>query len=161
VSAARKLVAVIGKRFAGPPITVGCPCGARLEVAHGNSCTCSCGLRWDTTQIEDEYQQLLRVHRRYRTYVPTALGLATCALILALFFTGNLIGIFALLAVVLFVRSTVVRPVLGRRYAAALAQLPQWTLRPTTPSGQTVPGDDRPGSQGPVQDTPVPQDVRP
>lgn len=122
---------------AGPPITVRCPCGECHETPYGQRRTCSCGLSWDTNQIEQaDYQRLRRLHRRYHVLIPAGLGLMTCGLALALFATHNLLGLFTFLPIVLIVRSLVVRPLLTRRYTIARAQLTRWTLRPVTPQDE-------------------------
>jgi hypothetical protein len=113
----------------GPPITVRCECGERRGLAYGETWDCTCGRRWNTGQIEaEEYRRLRRMQLRFRA-VPVALGLATSVVALFFLLTGNTFSLFVLLPFALVTWGTLIRPVLRRRYAAALGELPKWELR--------------------------------
>lgn len=116
----------------GPPITVRCRCGERRDLAYGEVWQCAeCDLRWDTRQIpREQYQRIRVVQLRFRM-VPVVLGLAVAALALVFYLTGNTYSMFILIPVALMGWMTLLRPFQRNRYRRAIADLPQWRLRPT------------------------------
>jgi hypothetical protein len=119
-----------GAVLKGPPITVGCECGQKRELAYGERWECeSCGRTYDTNRIPaDQYEQIRKLSLRYRA-IPVVLG-ALIAL-LAIFFTltGNIFGVFFLLPVGLISWFVFLRPLHRKRYRAAIQTLPRWELR--------------------------------
>jgi hypothetical protein len=120
-----------GAILRGPPIAVACECGARRDLAYGESWTCEqCGRRWNTAQIPAaEYERIRRLQLRYRI-VPVALGLLVAAMAIFFTLTDNVFSVFFLLPVGLLTWFVIVRPVHRKRYRAAIADLPRWDLRP-------------------------------
>lgn len=119
-----------GAVLKGPPITVGCPCGERRELAYGQRWECGCGRRWNTNQIDrGQYARLRRTQLRYRV-LPVCIGLVTSLLALFFLLTHNTFSLFVLLPAALIGWGILLRPVHRRRYAAALGELPRWELHP-------------------------------
>jgi hypothetical protein len=120
-----------GSVIKGPPITVTCDCGERTELFYGERWTCpSCGRTYDTRQVpEAQYAQIRAVQRRFRA-VPIALGLVVAALAIFFTLTGNTFSVFVLLPLSVATWFAFIRPLHRRRYRAAIADLPRWTLRP-------------------------------
>lgn len=108
-----------------------CECGARRDVAYGEQWTCEdCGRRWDTRQIPaDDYAAIRRTQLRYRA-LPIVLGLLVAALAIFFSLTGNTFSVFFLLPISLVAWFVILRPAHRRRYRAAIADLPRWTLHP-------------------------------
>ena len=119
-----------GSVIKGPPIAVTCDCGERTELFYGERWTCpSCDRTYDTRQVpEEQYAAIRRVQRRFRV-VPIALGLVVAALAIFFTLTGNPFSIFILLPLSAATWFAFIRPLHRRRYRAAIADLPRWTLR--------------------------------
>lgn len=119
----------------GPPISVSCQCGTRRDLKYGEVWVCDdCGRRWDTTQIpREQYARIRSVQRRFRA-LPIGLGLAVACVAAFFVATGNAFSLFILLPCVLIGWMTFIRPAHRRRYRAAIADLPQWTLRADRPA---------------------------
>jgi hypothetical protein len=115
----------------GPPIAVTCECGAKRDLAYGESWTCEeCGRTWNTEQIPaEQYQQIRKLQLRYRA-VPVALATFIAALAIFFTLTGNIFSVFFLMPVGLIGWFTLVRPVHRKRYRQAISDLPRWNLRP-------------------------------
>jgi hypothetical protein len=120
-----------GAILRGPPISVTCECGAKRDLDYGARWTCDrCGRVWDTAQIpRADYDVIRRTQQRFRA-LPIGLGLFVCALAIFFTLTGNIFSVFVLLPLTLTVWFVFIRPLHRRRYRAAIAQLPQWELRP-------------------------------
>jgi hypothetical protein len=116
--------------MAGPPITVTCECGERHDLAYGDRWRCEkCGRSYDSNRIPpEEYAQVRRLQRRYRV-LPVAVGLTVLAFAMLFTLTGNIYSVFFLLPVGLMVWFVFLRPAHRRRYRAAIADLPKWSLR--------------------------------
>lgn len=119
-----------GKVRSGPAITVTCGCGEVRYLHYGEVWRCEkCGTTWNTNQIpEEEYAAVLRLQRR-QVIVPAlilVLGLATVILFMVL---GRVYGVI-LLPFAMFAWFMFVRPIQRRRFAAQMAELPKWELKP-------------------------------
>jgi hypothetical protein len=118
----------------GPPITVGCECGAKSDLAYGEEWTCEgCGRRYDTARIPaDDYARIRRLQLRFRA-LPAAFGLLVATVAVLFIVTGNVPGVFFLLPVALTTWFVFLRPAHRRRYRRAIADLPRWDLRAEEP----------------------------
>lgn len=115
--------------MAGPPITVDCACGERLRLAYGEVATCACGRRYDAGEIPAaDYAAVARTVRRYRLG-----GYALAAVLAALVLVGAVTRPAVLVLWVpfaLLLWFTLLRPLLRRRFRAAIARFPSWQLEP-------------------------------
>jgi hypothetical protein len=120
-----------GSVLRGPAITVTCECGSTRNLRYGDAWTCeSCGRRWDTRQIPaEQYASIRSIQMRFRA-MPIALGLLVAALAIFFTLTGNVFSVFFLLPCSLMIWFALLRPAHRRRYRAAIADLPRWTLHP-------------------------------
>ncbi len=120
-----------GSVLHGPPISVGCDCGAKRDLAYGEQWDCEgCGRRWDTRQIPaEEYAAIRRTQLRFRV-LPVVVGVLVAALAIVFTLTGNVFSVFFLLPIATTTWFVFLRPTHRRRYRAAIARLPRWTLRP-------------------------------
>jgi hypothetical protein len=120
-----------GAVLRGPPIAITCECGTKHDARYGNVWTCeTCGRRWDTRQIpHEQYDAIRRTQLRFRA-LPVALGLLVATVAIFFTLTGNVFSVFFLLPVATMVWFVFLRPVHRRRYRRAIADLPQWHLRP-------------------------------
>lgn len=123
-----------GTVLRGPPIAVTCDCGCKRDLKYGDKWTCeACGRVWNTEQIpKADYEAIRKTQFKFRL-APIALGLLTLGL--AIFFTlsGNLFSMFLLLPVALLFWFMILRPLHRQAYRKAIADLPQWKLRPEEP----------------------------
>jgi hypothetical protein len=119
----------------GPPISVRCECGARRDLRYGEVWECEdCGRRWDTAQIpREQYARIRSIQLRFRA-LPVALGLVVACVAAFFVATGNTFSLFILVPCALIAWMTLLRPAHRRRYRAAIAHLPQWTLHADRPS---------------------------
>lgn len=119
-----------GAILRGPPITVGCECGVRRDLAYGERWTCEgCGRTYDSSRIPpEEYELVRRTQLRFRV-LPVALGMLVLAVAVFFSLTGNVLGVFVLLPIALMIWFGFVRPVHRKRYRQAIAELPRWDLR--------------------------------
>jgi hypothetical protein len=115
----------------GPKITVSCRCGEKRYLAYGERWTCgACGRTWDTHQIPlEQYAAIRATQLRYRR-VPLAISLVALACIVAGVLVGKALGGLIIVAIAATTWSMFFRPIHSRKYRAALAQLPTWTLTP-------------------------------
>lgn len=114
----------------GPPITIGCHCGAVERVPYGEAWTCpDCGRRWDTTQIPPEqYAGIMREMRGYRIRAGLT-GLAIGAVVGAAAVLSDR-PIFPLALVAMAGWLLLYMPRWRRKVRARARELPRWTLRP-------------------------------
>jgi hypothetical protein len=115
----------------GPKITVSCRCGEKRYLAYGERWTCEeCGRTWDTGQIPaDQYAAIRATQLRYRR-VPLAISVVALICIVAGVLVGKALGGLIIVAIVATTWSMFFRPMHSRKYRAALAELPTWTLTP-------------------------------
>lgn len=114
-----------------PPITITCDCGAVAELAYGTRWTCAtCGKTWDTGQIpRDEYDELLRLLKRYRLLVLLPPLLLAAVLMPLAIFAG--IQFAFLLFVLAMGYGLLVVPQLRKRSSARLREsTTRWKLKP-------------------------------
>lgn len=118
-----------GLTLPGPRITVDCDCGTRALVPYGDALDCSCGRRWDTSQIpRAEYAQVLAVARRHRRN--ELLFVATvAALLVALVVVARSAPLFVTIPIFLAVWVRFFRPWWTSRRKPSVRGLPQWQLR--------------------------------
>ena len=115
----------------GPKITVSCRCGEKRYLSYGERWTCeSCGRTWDTRQIPvEQYAAIRATQLRYRR-VPLVISVVALACIVAGVLVGKALGGLIIVAIAGTTWSMFFRPIHSRKYRAALAQLPTWTLTP-------------------------------
>ena len=115
----------------GPKITVSCRCGEQQLLNYGEDWTCEqCGRHWDTKQIPiEQYAAIRSTQLRYRR-VPIAISVVALACVIAAVVAGKALGGLLIVGVVATTWSMFFRPMHSRRYRAALAQLPTWTMKP-------------------------------
>jgi hypothetical protein len=115
----------------GPKITVSCRCGEKRYLSYGQRWTCeNCGRTWDTRQIPaDQYAAIRATQLRYRR-VPLAISILALVCVVAGLLVGKVLGGLLIVAIVATTWSMFFRPIHSRKYRAALAQLPTWTLTP-------------------------------
>jgi hypothetical protein len=115
----------------GPKITVSCRCGEKQLLSYGEDWTCEqCGRHWDTNQIPiEQYAAIRSTQLRYRR-VPIAISVVALACVIAAVVAGKALGGLLIVGVVATTWSMFFRPMHSRRYRAALAQLPTWTMKP-------------------------------
>ncbi len=118
-------------RERGPKITVSCHCGERRYLAYGERWRCeACGRSWNTNQIpREQYAAIRATQLRYRR-VPLAISVVALACIVAGVLVGKALGGLIIVAIAATTWSMFFRPIHSRKYRAALAQLPTWTLKP-------------------------------
>ncbi|HUZ84112.1 MAG TPA: hypothetical protein VMU66_05420 [Gaiellales bacterium] len=107
-----------------PRIALRCDCGAEGYVDYGERWTCAqCGRGYDTAAIpRAEYDELVRLTRRFRMAIWSVVAvMATVVLAVAL--TGQLVSIFAGLAVTLLSWFLYIRPIVHRRHRRAVGKL--------------------------------------
>lgn len=113
-----------------PRITVRCECGGEERVAYGQSWECpSCGRRYDTSQIpSQEYGEVAALDRRYRLASWAVMAVLGAA-VLAVALTGQIIPIFAGLAVSLLSWFLYIKPLVHHRHRKAVGKLTRsWNL---------------------------------
>jgi Flp pilus assembly protein TadB len=112
------------------PISLTCDCGAQASVAYGERWTCpNCGRTFDTSQIPGaDYDRLQQLNRRY-WLANWAVVACMAALVLVVALTGQLISIFAGLAVALLSWFLYIKPLVHRRHRRAVSGLTRsWKL---------------------------------
>jgi hypothetical protein len=119
-----------GAVLRGPPISVTCECGEKRDLQYGTRWECErCGRAYDTATIpREQYDVIRRLSLRYRV-VPVAFGMFVAATAIFFTLTGNIPGAFFLLPISMATWFVFIRPAHRRRYRAAVAALPRWTLR--------------------------------
>jgi hypothetical protein len=114
----------------GPAITLRCDCGAEGQAAYAERWSCpNCGRVYETSRIpESDYAAVAALDRRYRiTGFAIVAVLATIVLAVAL--TGQLISIFAGLAVAMLSWFLFIKPIVHRRHRRAVGALTRrWEL---------------------------------
>jgi len=114
----------------GPRISLRCDCGTEGMAGYGERWECpQCGKTYDTSQIPAaDYEQILSLDRRYRRGVWVVVGvLALLVLMVAL--SGQVIPIFAGLAVALLSWFLYIKPLVHRSHRRAVAKLTRnWEL---------------------------------
>lgn len=115
----------------GPPITVTCECGERRHLRYGERWRCeTCGKTWNTNRIPvEQYAAIRATQLRFRR-IPMAISVVALIAAVASIIAGQAIGGLLLVAVVATTWSMFFRPLHRRRYRAALAELPTWTIKP-------------------------------
>jgi ribosomal protein S27AE len=113
-----------------PRITLRCDCGTEGMAAYGERWSCpSCGRTYDTSQIPaSDYEQIRSLDRRFRLAVWAVVGvLAVIVLVVAI--TGQVLSVFAGLAVVLLGWFLYIKPIVHRRHRKAVRDLTRtWNL---------------------------------
>jgi hypothetical protein len=113
-----------------PLISLTCDCGEQASVGYGDRWTCpSCGRTFDTKGIPSgDYDKLVDLTRRYRR-ASWAVVSVMAAIVLAVAITGQLLSIFAGLAVSLLSWFLYIRPMVHRRHRRAVSGLTRsWKL---------------------------------
>jgi hypothetical protein len=115
----------------GPKITVACRCGEKRYLSYGEQWTCEqCGRHWDTHQIPvEQYAAIRATQLRYRR-APIAISVVALVCVVACVVVGKALGGLIVVAIIATTWSMFFRPIHSRKYRAALAQLPTWTLTP-------------------------------
>jgi fatty acid desaturase len=110
------------------PLTLHCECGEELTAKAGETVTCGCGRRYDTSTIPaSSIARVRATQARMRLYA--RLGLAVVVAFgalgfLALGWPG--VALMASLSAIIWWR--IVAPVLRRHHADDLTDLPSWEL---------------------------------
>jgi cytochrome b561 len=113
-----------------PVLTLQCDCGTEGRSSYGGRWTCpACGRVYDTSRIPAaDYDAVAALDRRYR-WSSRAVMAVLALIVLAVAVTGQLISIFAGLAVVLLGWFLYIRPLVHRRHRRAVSQLTRsWEL---------------------------------
>jgi hypothetical protein len=115
----------------GPRITLTCECGERRYLHYGERWRCEkCGRTWDTRRIPlEQYAALRATQLRFRR-IPLVISIVVLIAAVASIIAGQAIGGLLLVAVVATTWSMFFRPLHRRKYRAALADLPTWTIKP-------------------------------
>lgn len=115
----------------GPPITVTCECGERRNLKYGERWRCEkCERTWDTNQIPiEQYAAVRQTQLRFRR-VPMVISLLALICVIAFIVAGRAFGGLVVVALGATTWSMFFRPIYQRRYRAALADLPNWQIRP-------------------------------
>ena len=115
-----------------PKVTVQCNCGNTLMIPYGSAHACTCGRRWDTSQIPAaDYAALQRTLRTFRRN-EVAFAMVALGLVAALVLVGRSAPVYVTVPVFALVWWRWFRPWWTLRKRARLRDLPTWTL---TPSG--------------------------
>ena len=119
-----------GAILRGPPIAVTCECGAKKDLAYGETWTCEeCGRRWNTEQIPaEEYRALSDAIKRYQRQ-----SILFAAVMLAIFIplvvlVDVRLGVTGL--ILFFAWAFLVRPRMRRRLLDKVRSGPRWQLSP-------------------------------
>jgi hypothetical protein len=118
--------------MASPVLTLHCDCGTEGRSSYGARWTCpACGRVYDTSRIPAaDYDAVTALDRRYR-WSGRAVIVVLALIVLAVAVTGQLISIFAGLALVLLGWFLYIRPLVHRRHRRAVSQLTRsWELHP-------------------------------
>jgi hypothetical protein len=110
------------------PLTLRCECGEILSATAGEAVTCACGRRYETSSIPG--QSVARVHAtqvRLRLYARIGLIVVIAFGILG-FFAAGLPGVAGAAGLSAIIWWRIVAPLLRRRHAAELSDLPSWEL---------------------------------
>lgn len=113
-----------------PAITLHCDCGAEGRAQRGDRWVCpKCGRSYDTSQIPAaDYDAIKALNRRYRV-ASWSIVFVLAVLVLAVAVTGQILPIFAGLAVVMLSWFLYIKPVVHRRHKRAVSALTrQWNL---------------------------------
>ena len=106
-----------------------CDCNEVHYLAYGDVWDCTCGRRWNTTQIPaDEYWGIMREMRRYRLVViGTSLALCLTFGLLAFLVAQRLLLAFPVVMAGWYI---LYMPRWRRRVRQRARNLPNWQLRP-------------------------------
>ncbi|MDX6546659.1 MAG: hypothetical protein QOG33_209 [Gaiellales bacterium] len=114
-----------------PAITLRCDCGEQARSAYGEVWTCpKCDRVYDTSKIPaDDYAAVAALDRRYRRG-SRGLMAVLALVVLAVAVSGNIVSIFAGLAVVLLSWFLYIKPIIHRRHRKAVSNLTRrWELK--------------------------------
>jgi hypothetical protein len=113
----------------GARITVTCDCGEVSYLAYGQTWQCTCGRRWNTSQIPaDEYWGIMREMRRFRLVaIGAALVLGVTFGLLAFLVAQRLLLLFPIIMAGWYL---LFMPRWRRRVRQRARNLPSWQLRP-------------------------------
>jgi ABC-type transport system involved in cytochrome bd biosynthesis fused ATPase/permease subunit len=117
-------------RMGSPSITLRCDCGADGRSGYGERWACpACGREYDTAQIpQAEYDAIATLDRNYRR-ASQAMMVVLALIVLVVAITGQLISIFAGLAVVMLSWFIFIKPIVHRRHKRAVSELTRrWEL---------------------------------
>jgi hypothetical protein len=110
------------------PLTIRCECGAVLPAKAGETVTCSCGRRYDTSNIPSSSVARVRATQvRLRFYARIGLILVVAFGVLGFLWLG-LPGVAGAASLSALIWWKVVAPQLRRRHSEELADLPSWSL---------------------------------
>jgi len=110
------------------PLTLRCECGETLSANAGETVTCTCGRRYDTSTIPGPSVARVRA-TQVRMKLYARLGLALVVLFGVLgFLVAGLPGVAFAAALFALVWWRVIAPWLRRRHAEDLGDLPSWNL---------------------------------
>jgi hypothetical protein len=115
----------------GPPITLTCDCGERRYLRYGERWTCpKCGRTWNTKRIPvEQYAAIRATQLRYRR-VPLAISVVSLLCVIAFILVGQAVGGLIIVGLLATTWSMFFRPIHRRKYRKALADLPQWKIKP-------------------------------
>lgn len=107
-----------------PQITLKCDCGAEAFVGYGERWTCpKCGKSYDTSHIpSSDYARILSLNKRYRIII-WAIVSVMAGIVLLVALTGQIISIFAGLAVSLLGWFLFIKPLIHRRHKRAVSDM--------------------------------------
>jgi hypothetical protein len=110
------------------PLTIRCECGETLSATLGETKSCSCGRRYDTSSIPpDSLLHVRATQARLRLYARIGFILTVASALIG-FVVYGLSGAVAGGCLAAIVWWRVVRPRLQRRREAELANVRSWTL---------------------------------
>jgi hypothetical protein len=111
------------------PLTVRCECGEVLPAKAGETVTCRCGRRYDTSTIPGSSVARVRATQvKLRTYARIGLVVVVTFGLIG-FLTLGLPGVALAASLSALIWWKVVAPQLRRRHSDELADLPSWNLK--------------------------------
>jgi hypothetical protein len=112
------------------PITVRCECGVETPATAGEVVTCACGRRYDTRELQSQQLAVAR-SLRARATATARLGLGFAGLAgLVVFLVAGYAAALVAVVVAAVAWLAGVQPLLRRRTAARIRELPGAGLRP-------------------------------
>ena len=111
------------------PVTLRCECGNVLYAKVGESVTCTCGRRYDTSSLSGPTVARVRATQaRLRLYARLGMAVVVGFGALGWFWLGLPgVALTASLSAIIWWR--IVAPVLRRKHSDELADLPSWELK--------------------------------
>ncbi|HSE82055.1 MAG TPA: hypothetical protein VLA87_10290 [Gaiellaceae bacterium] len=111
------------------PVTLRCECGEAHQATVGETVTCTCGRRYDTSSLSGPAVARVRATQaRLRLYAQLGLAVVIAFGILGFLWLGLPgVALTASLSAIIWWR--VVAPVLRRKHSDELADLPSWGLK--------------------------------